>query len=68
MYMGKIGHYQGPEIHSILWNLYKLKPQIKSNDRILYFSTFTAFKNVFHSIFGEILTVDMRHRLYVLGY
>ena len=60
-YQGKIGNYQGPEIHKILRNLYMMDTK-----RIMFYHTLSAFKEVAHSVFSTELTADWRERLHDL--
>ena len=66
LYMGKIGNYQGPEIHKIFRNLEKLQAHMESDNLVMYYNTFCAFKDVAHSLFGLVLQSDWREKLHLL--
>ena len=54
MYMGKVGNYEGPNIHKIFQNLTLLEPYMLGGSWLqLYYRTFVAFKDVAHTVFSE---------------
>ena len=51
-YMGKIGNYEGPNLHKILRNLDKLQPLMNGSNMKSYHTTFQAFRVVAEAIFS----------------
>ena len=69
VYQGKVGNYQGPEIHKIFRNLSKLEPHMSFNPSLqIFFHTFVAFKEVAHAVFGEELKGPWREKLHELRF
>ena len=69
VYQGKVGNYQGPEIHKIFRNLDKLEPHMSIKPELkVFYHLFVAFKEVAHSVFGEELKGPWRERLHTLKY
>ena len=53
-YMGKVGNYEGPNIHKIFQNLTLLESYMLGGSWLrLYYTDFVAFKDVAHTVFSE---------------